>query len=158
MEYRDNYPNGWKDGYSSADDPDRSRNDAAFESARRDAMIETEKNELKDARRLEIEKEKERQQAKEAAEQTRREVQQQQLQKKINNNLGLRDDAVKIIVEQKRLAYDKHNFLKKAVLKIQGRTFEQMRFKIISDAEKRVDKMSNEEVRNFVEANEGRRR
>lgn len=158
MAYIDNYPNGWKDGYSSSDDPDRRLNDATLNSMRISSAKEDEIREAREARMAEIERERERLRVKEEAEQARLEWQQMQLDKKIERDTELRKKAVDIIMVQKRVAYDKQNFLKKAVLKIKGRTFEQMKWKTITEARQRVDKMSNEEVRMFVEANEGRSR
>lgn len=159
MEYKDNFPNSWKSGYSSSDDPDRvDYSPAGWENSRREGMRRSEERELEEARRRQIAENERRQREKMEAEQAKIELQRQQLEKRGEKNFELREQAVKIIVEQKRGAFDKYNLLKKAVLKMQGRSFEQMKFKIISDAEKRVDKMSNEEVRTFIEANEGRKR
>ena len=158
MAYIDNYPNGWKNGYSSSDDPDRRLNDATYDSLRIGATKEDEIRAAREARMAEIERERERLRAKEEAEQARIEFQQSQLNKKIEQNIKLREKAVDIIMGQKRAAYDRQNILKKAVLKIQGRTFDQMKWKTITEARQRVDKMSNEEVKIFVEANERRSR
>lgn len=158
MAYIDNYPNGWKNGYSSSDDPDRRLNDSTWNSMRISSAKEDEIRKAREARMAEIERERERLRAKEAAEQARLEWQRSQLDKKIQQDTELRKKAVDIIMEQKRAAYDKQNILKRAVLKIKGRTFEQMKWKTITEARQRVDKMSNEQVRMFVESNEGRSR
>ena len=155
MEHIDNFPNGWKDGYSSADDPDRRLNDYAAESLRRSAAIEDEMSAARRARMNEIE---ERRRAKEEAERAKLEWQEMQYRNEIEESIKLRKKAVNILVEQKRVAYDKQSFLKKAVLKIKGRTFEQMKWKVVADARQKVDNMNDEAVKLFVEANERRKR
>ena len=159
MGYKDNYPNGWKDGYSSADDPDLvDYSPNGWERAQREGMRRSEEREYEESRRRQIEENDRRRREKIEAEQAKIEWQRLQFEKSVEESIELREKAVSIIFEQKRANYDKQNFFKKAILKIKGRTFEQMKWKTITEARQRVDKMSNEEVEIFVEANERRKR
>ena len=71
------------------------------------------------------------------------------------------NDAIKIIVDQKRQEYNNKSWFGKAVATLRGKTFKKMSIKIEEDARKRVENMSPSYLEHFIEENtlqEGRQR
>lgn len=60
-------------------------------------------------------------------------------------------EAVRIIVEQKRDAYNKKSWFGKAIAKLRGKTFAKMRPEIEEYATRRVENMSPEQLDVFIE-------
>lgn len=62
-------------------------------------------------------------------------------------------EAIRIIVEQKRQEYNKKSWFGKAIANLRGKTFAKMRSDIEEYATKRVEKMSPEYLEHFIESN-----
>lgn len=68
-------------------------------------------------------------------------------------------EAVRLIVEQKRQEYNKKSWFGKAIATLRGKSFANMRAEIEENAINRVDRMSPEQVESFIEKQtEGRSR
>ena len=61
--------------------------------------------------------------------------------------------AVRLIVEQKRQEYNKKSWFGKAIATLRGKSFANMRAEIEENAINRVDKMSPDQLKRFIENN-----
>lgn len=62
-------------------------------------------------------------------------------------------EAVRLIVEQKRQEYNKKSWFGKAIATLRGKSFANMRAEIEENAINRVDRMSPEYLESFIENN-----
>lgn len=160
MKYVDNYPNGTKSGYSAADDPDRrDYSPLGVASQQRNALHDSYERERQmdeyqrgvDSERARLEKI----QAEREREEWIRENQERERRKRVD----LRWEAIDIIVQQKRDEYNKKSWFGKAIATLRGKTFYKMRDQITDAAERTVDSMTPEEIKEFVKMErEGRTR
>ena len=143
-----NYPNGWKDGWSSADHAEESYSPQAWEDALRRAKqekTEIKKPVYKEPTLTEYEKEQ---------------IEREQKEKDFQEGLNRRK-AVNIIVGQKHDNYYNKSLLKRASLALKGKSFKRTKEQIRKEAQDRVAEMSAWEVERFLEVNtkqEGRTR
>lgn len=162
MAYSDNYPNGYKSGYSSADDPDRynyspmgverERRDAFASSNERDRVMSDYEAGLERERRARERREQER-----AREEWVRQERERASREKIEKQWEVRD----ILVKEKRDNYMSKSWFGKAIAKMQGKDYYKNQDKIREDAKRKVENMSQAEIDMFLEnqvEKEGRRR
>lgn len=145
----ENYPNGWKDGWSSADHATESYSPYAWERARREAgsgiYEEKKENKFQSYRETEAEKR-----------QRELELEKEQTEKKYQENRN-RKEAVNILVSRERDAYYRRSKFKRAIDTLKGKSFEKREQQIRAEAEKKVAGMYNIEVENLIKY-EGRRK
>ena len=108
MAYIDNYSNGYKSGYSSADDPERKNySPSGVEAQQRDALAESYERERRMSEyKAGLEREKayvEKQQAEIAKE----DWQKAQWEREGREQVAQRREAINLIVQQKRDEYNK---------------------------------------------------
>lgn len=160
MAYIDNYPNGYKSGYSSADDPERKNyNPLNVEGQQRDALAESYERERRMSEyQAGLDKEQ-RDRDKHQAEQLREEWKMSQIEREGREQVAERRKAINLIVQQKRDEYNKKSWFGKAIATLRGKSFDKMKKQITEAAERRVDRMSPEQVESFIEKQtEGRSR
>ena len=161
MANEQNFPNGWKDGYSSADHATESYSPYAAERKQREALGRSEERER---RMSEYNSGLAREQAryeKQQSERAKVEWQNVEREREARRHISQRREAINIIVQQKREDYNKKSWFQKAIAKLRGRTFNKMKSQITAEAERRVDKMSPAQIERFIEnqhEQEGRRR
>lgn len=131
MAYIDNYPNGYKSGYSSADDPERKDySPYGLERQTRGILEETEKREYEAQRNQEyLDKQRinfERNEAQRLREEHIRENRERQAKEEFSQ----RREAINLIVKQKRDEYNKKSWFGKAVAKLQGNSFDKTKAQI----------------------------
>jgi len=158
FEYKDKYQNGYKSGYSAADDPERKNySPLAVDGQLRDALAgsyEREREMAEYQRGLE----KEKRYYEKIAQQQQREADRfAQIEREGREQVAQRRAAINLIVSQKRDEYNKKSWFGKAVATMMRKSFSQRKKEIIEAAERRVDRMTPEQMENFVER-EGRRR
>lgn len=150
MAYIDNYPNGWKDGYSSADDPDRALNDSAVEEIARANVARYDKHDS-------LEKQRERERAAAIERQTQKNIEaanrlkeEQQWRNEHRENI---DQAVKIMVQKKKDEYNQKSWIGKAFAKLRKRSPKNKEW--ISDtkntARDKAIKMTPEQLERYIE-------
>lgn len=152
MAYSDNYPNGHKSGYSSADDPDRiDYSPMGAEIARVRTMKENEQMESRMSQyQAGLEREKQRQQKiQERYEQEELEKQQSRL--KSEKKAQQHSEAVNYLASQKRKDYKNKSWFIRAWLTIRGKGYYKTPFWDLAKAE--VDAMSDKELDNFYKEN-----
>lgn len=155
------YPNGWKDGWSSADHATQSYSPYAAESAQREALWAREEENRKWSSYQEGLKKQQSYQDKLQAERVREEIRLANIEREAREQSAQRREAIGIIVQQKRDEYNKKSWFGKAIATLRGKSFDKMKGQITEDAERRVDRMSPEQVERFIEnqtEKEGRRR
>lgn len=152
------YSNGYKSGYSSADDPERKNyNPYSVEGQQRNALAESYERERRMAEyQAGLDKEQ-RYRDKIEAEQKREEWRISQINKEGRTQVTQRREAIKIIVQQKRDEYNKKSWFGKAISTLRGKNFDKMKRQITEAAERRVDRMDSEQIERFIEK-EGRHR
>lgn len=153
------YPNGWKDGYSSADHATQSYSPYAAERAQRDAMYSSSERDRRMSEYQEgLEREK-RYREKIAAERARQDWIMEQKINKAREQSEQRSEAVKLIVQQKKDEYNRKSWFSKAIATLQGKSYDKRKNEILEAAERRVDRMLPEQVEAFIEnQKEGRSR
>lgn len=157
MEYRDNYTNGYKSGYSSADDPDRKDySPYGVERAQRSAMAASEARDAQEESRLASEKywENVRQKQEENRAKYWQEVDER---KKSNERRDRERVAAQIIVSEERETYFKQSRFKRAIAKFKGKDYYSMQGKIFNQAMEQVSAMSDRELTEFIETHENGR-
>ena len=160
MAYIDNYPNGYKDGYSSADDPERrDYSPSGVEAQLRDALAASAERERRMSEyQAGLDREQEARERREA-ERAREEWKMSQIEREGREQVAERRKAINLIVQQKRDEYNKKSWFGKAIATLRGKGFDKMKKQITEAAERRVDRMSPEQVETFIEKQtEGRSR
>ncbi len=160
MAYIDNYPNGYKDGYSSADDPERrDYSPSGVEAQLRDALAARAERERRMSEyQAGLDREQEARERREA-ERAREEWKMSQIEREGREQVAERRKAINLIVQQKRDEYNKKSWFGKAIATLRGKGFDKMKKQITEAAERRVDRMSPEQVESFIEKQtEGRSR
>lgn len=160
MAYIDNYPNGYKDGYSSADDPERrDYSPSGVEAQLRDALAASAERERRMSEyQAGLDREQEARERREA-ERAREEWKMSQIEREGREQVAERRKAINLIVQQKRDEYNKKSWFGKAIATLRGKSFDKMKKQITESAEGRVDRMSPEQVESFIEKQtEGRSR
>lgn len=160
MAYIDNYPNGYKDGYSSADDPERrDYSPSGVEAQLRDALAASAERERRMSEyQAGLDREQEARERREA-ERAREEWKMFQIEREGREQVAERRKAINLIVQQKRDEYNKKSWFGKAIATLRGKGFDKMKKQITEAAERRVDRMSPEQVESFIEKQtEGRSR
>ena len=160
MAYIDNYPNGYKSGYSSADDPERrDYSPSGVEAQLRDALAASAERERRMSEyQAGLDREQEARERREA-ERAREEWKMSQIEREGREQVAERRKAINLIVQQKRDEYNKKSWFGKAIATLRGKSFDKMKKQITEAAEGRVDRMSPEQVESFIEKQtEGRSR
>lgn len=155
MAYADNYPNGFKDGYSSSDDPDRRDFSPSGAKERQiNAMIEDYNRRAAEERyqagvdRMKSYRDKLR------AEKEREEFRIAEMEREAKEEAAQRRKAVNILVQQKRDEYNQKSWFGKAISSLRGESFDKLKKQIIETAERRVNIMSPERIEKLIEKNE----
>ena len=82
-----------------------------------------------------------------------------QIEREGREQVAERRKAINLIVQQKRDEYNKKSWFGKAIATLRGKGFDKMKKQITEAAERRVDRMSSEQVESFIEKQtEGRSR
>jgi len=151
MENENNYPNGWKDGWSSADHATESYSPYAQQREKRDVIERTEKRDKIMSEYQEgLDKEKS-YRDKQLLEQAQQDWRMSQIEREGREQVENRRNAINYIVQQKRDDYNKKSWLGKAIATLRGKNFDKMQRQVIADAERRVDRMSADQLERFVE-------
>ena len=152
MAYKDNYPNGYKSGYSSADDPERKDySPLGVEGQQRNALSESFERERKMSEyNAGVEMERQRQQRLQE-QYEREESQRQQERNRSNEHREMYIESIKYLCEQKRNEYKKKSWFSKAVASLSGKGYYKTSFWDLAKAE--VDKMSDEQLEDFYTKN-----
>ena len=160
MAYIDNYPNGYKDGYSSADDPERrDYSPSGVEAQQRDALAESYERERRMSEYQAGLDREQRNRDKQQLEQQKEDWRMSQIEREGREQVAERRKAINLIVQQKRDEYNKKSWFGKAIATLRGKGFDKMKKQITEAAERRVDRMSPEQVESFIEKQtEGRSR
>lgn len=160
MAYIDNYPNGYKSGYSSADDPERrDYSPSGVEAQQRDALAESYERERRMSEYQAGLDREQRNRDKQQLEQQKEDWRMSQIEREGREQVAERRKAINLIVQQKRDEYNKKSWFGKAIATLRGKSFDKMKKQITEAAERRVDRMSSEQVESFIEKQtEGRSR
>ena len=160
MAYIDNYPNGYKDGYSSADDPERrDYSPSGVEAQLRDALAASAERERRMSEYQAGLDREQRNRDKQQLEQQKEDWRMSQIEREGREQVAERRKAINLIVQQKRDEYNKKSWFGKAIATLRGKGFDKMKKQITEAAERRVDRMSSEQVESFIEKQtEGRSR
>ena len=160
MAYIDNYPNGYKDGYSSADDPERrDYSPSGVEAQLRDALAASAERERRMSEYQAGLDREQRNRDKQQLEQQKEDWRMSQIEREGREQVAERRKAINLIVQQKRDEYNKKSWFGKAIATLRGKGFDKMKKQITEAAEGRVDRMSPEQVESFIEKQtEGRSR
>ena len=160
MAYIDNYPNGYKDGYSSADDPERrDYSPSGVEAQLRDALAASAERERRMSEYQAGLDREQRNRDKQQLEQQKEDWRMSQIEREGREQVAERRKAINLIVQQKRDEYNKKSWFGKAIATLRGKSFDKMKKQITESAEGRVDRMSPEQVESFIEKQtEGRSR
>lgn len=160
MAYIDNYSNGYKSGYSSADDPERrDYSPYGVEAQQRDALAESYERERRMSEYQAGLDREQRNRDKQQLEQQKEDWRMSQIEREGREQVAERRKAINLIVQQKRDEYNKKSWFGKAIATLRGKSFDKMKKQITEAAEGRVDRMSSEQVESFIEKQtEGRSR
>ena len=160
MAYIDNYPNGYKSGYSSADDPERrDYSPSGVEAQLRDALAASAERERRMSEYQAGLDREQRNRDKQQLEQQKEDWRMSQIEREGREQVAERRKAINLIVQQKRDEYNKKSWFGKAIATLRGKGFDKMKKQITEAAERRVDRMSSEQVESFIEKQtEGRSR
>lgn len=160
MAYIDNYSNGYKSGYSSADDPERrDYSPSGVEAQQRDALAESYERERRMSEYQAGLDREQRNRDKQQLEQQKEDWRMSQIEREGREQVAERRKAINLIVQQKRDEYNKKSWFGKAIATLRGKSFDKMKKQITESAEGRVDRMSPEQVESFIEKQtEGRSR
>jgi len=160
MAYIDNYSNGYKQGYSSADDPERKDySPSGVEAQQRDTLAASVERERRMSEyQAGLDKEQ-RNRDNIEAQQQRESWEMSQIEREGREQVAQRREAINLIVQQKRDEYNKKSWFGKAVATLRGKSFDKMKKQITEAAERRVDRMGSEQIEQFIEKQtEGRAR
>ncbi len=160
MAYIDNYSNGYKSGYSSADDPERrDYSPSGVEAQQRDALAESYERERRMSEYQAGLDREQKNRDKQQLEQQKEDWRMSQIEREGREQVAERRKAINLIVQQKRDEYNKKSWFGKAIATLRGKSFDKMKKQITEAAEGRVDRMSSEQVESFIEKQtEGRSR
>lgn len=160
MAYIDNYSNGYKSGYSSADDPERrDYSPSGVEAQQRDALEASAERERRMSEYQAGLDREQRNRDKQQLEQQKEDWRMSQIEREGREQVAERRKAINLIVQQKRDEYNKKSWFGKAIATLRGKGFDKMKKQITEAAERRVDRMSPEQVESFIEKQtEGRSR
>ena len=160
MAYIDNYSNGYKSGYSSADDPERKDySPSGVEAQQRDSLSESYERERRMSEYQAGLDREQRVRERREAEREREEWKMSQIEREGREQVAERRNAINLIVKQKRDEYNRKSWFGKAIAILRGKSFDKMKKQITESAERRVDRMSPEQVESFIEKQtEGRSR
>ena len=160
MAYIDNYSNGYKSGYSSADDPERrDYSPSGVEAQQRDALAASAERERRMSEYQAGLDREQRNRDKQQLEQQKEDWRMSQIELEGREQVAERRKAINLIVQQKRDEYNKKSWFGKAIATLRGKGFDKMKKQITEAAERRVDRMSSEQVESFIEKQtEGRSR
>ena len=160
MAYIDNYSNGYKSGYSSADDPERrDYSPSGVEAQQRDALAESYERERRMSEYQAGLDREQKNRDKQQLEQQKEDWRMSQIEREGREQVAERRKAINLIVQQKRDEYNKKSWFGKAIATLRGKSFDKMKKQITESAEGRVDRMSPEQVESFIEKQtEGRSR
>lgn len=160
MAYIDNYSNGYKSGYSSADDPERrDYSPSGVEAQLRDALAASAERERRMSEYQAGLDREQRNRDKQQLEQQKEDWRMSQIEREGREQVAERRKAINLIVQQKRDEYNKKSWFGKAIATLRGKGFDKMKKQITEAAERRVDRMSPEQVESFIEKQtEGRSR
>ena len=160
MAYIDNYSNGYKSGYSSADDPERrDYSPSGVEAQLRDALAASAERERRMSEYQAGLDREQRNRDKQQLEQQKEDWRMSQIEREGREQVAERRKAINLIVQQKRDEYNKKSWFGKAIATVRGKGFDKMKKQITEAAERRVDRMSSEQVESFIEKQtEGRSR
>lgn len=160
MAYIDNYSNGYKSGYSSADDPERKDySPAGVEAQQRNALAESYERERRMSEYQAGLDNERRNREKVEAEQRREEWKMAQIEREGREQVAQRREAIRLIVQQKRDEYNKKSWFGKAIATLRGKSFDKMKKQITEAAERRIDRMEPDQIEAFIERQtEGRSR
>ena len=149
MAYIDNYSNGYKSGYSSADDPERKDySPAGVEAQQRNALAESYERERRMSEYQAGLDNERRNREKVEAEQRRQEWKMSQIEREGREQ-----------VAQRRDEYNKKSWFGKAIATLRGKSFDKMKKQITEAAERRIDRMEPDQIEAFIERQtEGRSR
>lgn len=142
-----NYPNGWKDGYSSADHATESYSPYAWKRAQRNAAFENSYEENR------AQKHHEDFYDKRATEVAKEEHRMKRIEQEAIEDYEQRKIAINYIVQQKRNEYNKKSWFGKVIAKIKGKDFDKQKSQIVAQAEKRVNSMDEYQLESFIERN-----
>ena len=82
-----------------------------------------------------------------------------QIEREAREQVAQRRKAINFIVQQKRDEYNKKSWFAKSIATLRGKSFDKMKKQIIEEAERKVDRMSPEQIESFLEKQtEGRSR
>lgn len=152
MAYIDKYSNGYKSGYSSADDPERKDySPYGVEAQQRDALAESYERERRMSEYQAGLDREQRNRDKQQLEQQKEDWRMSQIEREGREQVAQRREAIKLIVQQKRDEYNKKSWFGKAVAILRGKSFDKMKKQITEAAERRVDRMGPEQVERFIE-------
>ena len=160
MAYIDNYLNGYKSGYSSADDPERrDYSPSGVEAQQRDALAESYERERRMSEYQAGLDREQKNRDKQQLEQQKEDWRMSQIEREGREQVAERRKAINLIVQQKRDEYNNKSWFGKAIATLRGKSFDKMKKQITEAAEGRVDRMSSEQVESFIEKQtEGRSR
>lgn len=147
MANENDYPNKWKDGWTQADHATESFSPYAVEKAKREAL------------ELEPRHERERNEEEYLANiRSDNAYSSMELSDEMiaRQNASKRNEAVKLLVQQQREEYNKKSWFGKGISILRGKNFNKMKTQITDDAQKKVNKMNEEQLNNFIE--EGKQR
>ncbi|MBE6154319.1 MAG: hypothetical protein E7163_01920 [Firmicutes bacterium] len=154
-----NYPNGWKDGWSSADHAEQSYSPYAAERAQREAMSEAKNRE---AARTQYEQglaNERKAREKIEAERAQEEFIRNKREREAYERADKKTEAVKFLVEQKKAAYNQKSWFGKTMAKMRGKDFTSQYNKYYQEAENKIYAMDNHSFEVFYENNiEGKSR
>lgn len=158
MAYIDNYSNGYKSGYSSADDPERKDySPLGVEGQQRDALAGSQERERRMSEYQAGLDREQRNRYKQQLEQQKEDWIMAQIEREGREQVAERRKAINLIVQQKKDEYNKKSWFGKAIATLRGKSFDKMKKQITEAAERRVDRMSPEQVESFIEKQTGSR-
>ena len=138
MAYSDNYPNGYKSGYSSADDPDRKNYNPLYSQGMPEkSSIRSNDDYLKKLRQQEEAR-------------ARKYYEEVDERKKERARFEKEMEAERLIVAQYRKEYFSKSWFGKLVAKAKGKDFYSMQEEIRNKASEQVNSMSDSELNDFI--------
>lgn len=160
MAYIDNYSNGYKSGYSSAQDPERKNySSLGVKGQQRDALAESQERERRMSEYQAGLDTEQRNRDHQRLEQQKEEWKMTQIEREGKEKIAERRKAINLIVQQKKDEYNKKSWFGKAIATLKGKNFDKMERQITEAAEKRIDRMNPEQIEHFIEnQTEGRSR
>ena len=131
MAYIDNYSNGYKSGYSSADDPERrDYSPSGVEAQQRDALAESYERERRMSEYQAGLDREQKNRDKQQLEQQKEDWRMSQIEREGREQVAERRKAINLIVQQKRDEYNKKSWFGKAIATLRGKSFDKMKKQI----------------------------